>query len=42
MKLFKLNNKGFMLVETLIVAVFSMAIFSIIYTNYYPIMADYE
>ena len=42
MKKIKLNNKGFMLVETLIVAVFSMAIFSIVYTNYYPIMAEYE
>lgn len=42
MRKIKLNNKGFMLVETLIVAVFSMAIFSIIYTNYYPIMAEYE
>lgn len=42
MKIVKLNNKGFMLVETLIVAVFAMSIFSIIYTNYYPIMAEYE
>ncbi len=42
MKKKKLNNKGFMLVETLIVAVFTMSIFSIIYSNYYPIMAEYE
>ncbi|MDD5887931.1 MAG: hypothetical protein PUC82_00390 [bacterium] len=42
MKKFKLNNKGFMLVETLVVTVFVMAIFSIIYTNLYPIMAEYE
>ena len=42
MKKKKLNNKGFMLVETLIVAVFTAAIFSIIYGNYFPIMAEYE
>lgn len=42
MKKFKLNNRGFMLVETLIVTVFVMAVFSIIYTNLYPIMAEYE
>ena len=38
----KLNNKGFVLVETLISAVFIMSIFSIIYVNFYPIMAEYE
>lgn len=38
----KLNNKGFVLVETLVTAVFVMAIFSIIYSNFYPIMAEYE
>lgn len=42
MKNKKLNNKGFMLVETLIVSVFTMAIFSLIYSNYYPIMAEYN
>lgn len=42
MKKMKLNNKGFMLVETLIVTVFVMSIFSIVYTNFYPIMAEYE
>ena len=38
----KLNNKGFALAETLITAVFVMVIFSVIYTNYTPIMAEYE
>ena len=38
----KLNNKGFVLIETLVTAVFVMAIFSIIYANFYPIMAEYE
>lgn len=42
MKKVKLNNKGFMLVETLIVTVFIMSIFSIIYAQFYPIMAEYE
>lgn len=37
-----LTNKGFVLVETLITAVFVMAIFSVIYVNFYPIMAEYE
>ena len=38
----KLNNKGFMLVETLIVAVFLVTIFSILYTNFYPLIGEYE
>ena len=38
----KLNNKGFALAEILVVTVFVMIIFSIIYTNFYPIMAEYE
>lgn len=42
MKKIKLNNKGFMLVETLVVTVFVMTIFSIIYTNLFPIVAEYE
>ncbi len=42
MKKLNLSNQGFALVETLIVAVFVMAIFSIIYTNFYPLMAEYE
>ncbi len=43
MKMSKLkNNKGFVLVETLVAAVFVMAVFSVIYVNFYPIMAEYE
>lgn len=42
MKMLKLNSKGFVLIETLVTAVFVMAIFSIIYANFYPIMAEYE
>lgn len=38
----KLNNRGFMLVETLITTVFIMVIFSLIYTNLMPFVAEYE
>ena len=38
----KLNDKGFVLAETLIVTVFILAIFTMIYTYYYPIMGLYE
>ena len=38
----KLNNKGFALVETLIVSVFVMGIFTLLYTNYYPLIGEYE
>lgn len=38
----KLNKKGFALVETLIVSVFVMTIFTIIYTNFFPMMGEYE
>jgi hypothetical protein len=38
----KLNNKGFALVETMVVSVFIMAIFTIIYTNFYPLVGEYE
>ena len=33
----KLNNGGFVLVETLIVSVFVMSIFSILYNNFFPL-----
>lgn len=42
MKKNKLNNKGFVLVETLIVSTFVMSIFSILYNNFYPLMGEYE
>lgn len=38
----KLNNKGFALVETLIVSVFVMGIFTVLYTNFYPMIGEYE
>lgn len=38
----KLNNKGFVLAETLIVTLFVLIIFSMIYTNYYPLIGLYE
>ncbi len=38
----KLNNRGFMLVETLITTVFIMVIFSLIYTNLMPFVGEYE
>ena len=38
----KLNKKGFALVETLIVSVFVMAIFTVLYTNLFPMMGEYE
>ena len=37
-----LNNSGFMLVETLIVGVFIMGIFSLLYTNFFPLIGEYE
>lgn len=41
-KMRKLNRKGFVLVETLVVSVFVMVILSIMYTNFYPLMGEYE
>ena len=38
----KKNNKGFVLVETLVVTVFVMAVFSVIYVNFYPLAGEYE
>lgn len=38
----KLNNKGFVLVETLIVATFVVTIFAVMYNNFYPLMGEYE
>lgn len=38
----KMNNKGFVLVETLIVTVFVVAIFSIVFMNFYPLIGEYE
>jgi len=41
-KMKKLDNKGFVLAETLVVAVFLVAVFSIIYNNMYPLIGEYE
>lgn len=38
----KLNNSGFILAETLVVTVFLMIIFTMLYTNYYPLMGEYQ
>ncbi len=41
-KMRKINNKGFVLVETLVTAVFVMTIFSLLYVNFYPMLGEYE
>lgn len=41
-KMKKLNRKGFVMTETLVVAVFIMGIFGIMYNNYYPLIGEYE
>lgn len=38
----KLDKKGFALVETLIVSVFVMTIFTVIYTSFFPLLGEYE
>ena len=38
----KKNNNGYVLAETLVVTVFVMAIFSVIYVNFYPLAGEYE
>lgn len=38
----KLNNNGFILAETLVVTVFLMVIFTMLYTNYYPLIGEYQ
>ncbi len=42
MKKNRLNNKGFVLAETLVVTVFLMILFSMLYTNFYPLIGEYE
>jgi hypothetical protein len=41
-KLKKINNSGFVLAETLVVTVFLMVILCLIYTNFYPLIGEYE
>lgn len=38
----KINNKGFVLAETLVVAVFLLVIFGMLYSNFYPLIGEYE
>lgn len=38
----KNNNRGFVLAETLIVTVFLLVIFSMLYSNFYPLIGEYE
>lgn len=38
----KINSRGFILVETLIVGVFIMGIFTLLYTNFFPLIGEYE
>ena len=38
----KLNRKGFILAETLVVSVFLMVMFTMIYSNFFPIIGEYE
>lgn len=38
----KINNKGFMLAETLIVSIFVLSVFSMLCINILPLIADYE
>lgn len=41
-KLKKLNNQGYMLIETLLVSVFILSIFTLLYTNIFPLVGDYD
>lgn len=38
----KINNSGFAIVETIVVAVFVMGICSFLFANFLPLIADYE
>lgn len=38
----KINNRGFVLAETLIVSVFLLVIFGMLYSNFYPLIGEYE
>ena len=38
----RLNNRGFLLVETLIVSVFIMSVFALLYTNFFPLVGEYN
>ena len=38
----KINREGFVLAETLVVTVFLMVLFAMIYSNFYPLVGEYE
>ena len=38
----KLDSRGFIMAETLVVALFLMSIFTMIYVNFYPMIGEYE
>lgn len=38
----KNNNHGFVLAETLVVSVFLLVIFGMLYSNFYPLIGEYE
>lgn len=38
----KVNKSGFVLMETVIVSVFVMALFTVLYTNVFPLIGQYE
>ena len=38
----KLDSRGFIMAETLVVALFLMTIFTMIYVNFYPMIGEYE
>lgn len=38
----KINDKGFVLAETLVVTVFLMTLFAMIYSNFFPLIGEYE
>ncbi len=38
----KLDNSGYLLIETLIVSVFIMSVFTLLYTNLLPLMGEYD
>ena len=41
-KMKKINQRGFVLAETLVVTVFLMVLFAMIYTNFFPLIGEYE
>ncbi len=38
----KFNNYGYMLIETLLVSIFIVSIFTLLYTNIFPLVGEYD